>query len=242
MRIAIISDIHSNLHALEAVLKDIEKQVPDQIFCLGDIVGYGAYPRDCLRLVKANCSLVLKGNHDDTASYPKDLDSYYDEARISLEWTRDQLEEEDIDYLRSLPYVNEGKLTSYVHASLNEPENWEYIEYLEALQAHFSKQKTEVCFAGHTHLPAIFGAAELESADLTWNNPLPLPRDQRILVNPGSVGQPRDSDPRACYVIYDEVQRIVTYRRVRYEVERAMNSIRAVKMPAFLADRLAKGE
>lgn len=241
MRLAIISDIHANLQALEAVLRDMEKQIPDHVICLGDLVGYGAFPSECIQLVQKHCSQVILGNHDSVCAGIDSLDDYYEEAQISLEWTRNRLDESEQEYLAGLPYILEGEQTIYVHASLHCPEQWEYIDYEELLRLHFENQETPVCFAGHTHLPAIFGRKAMASAALSWNSPLPLPKDQQILVNPGSVGQPRDQDPRACYVIYDEAQRIVTYRRVRYEIARAQNGIRAVKMPSFLAERLAEG-
>lgn len=241
MRLAILSDIHANLQALEAVLRDLEKQIPDQVICLGDLVGYGAFPSECIQLIRKHCSQVVLGNHDSVCAGKDFMENYYEEARISLEWTESRLDEEEKNYLSKLPYVVEGEQTTYVHASLHQPELWEYIDYEESLRLHFENQNTPVCFAGHTHIPAIFGKKELASAELTWNSPLPLPKDQQILVNPGSVGQPRDQDPRASYVIYDEAQRIVTYRRVRYEIARAQNGIRAIKMPSFLAERLADG-
>ncbi len=241
MRFAVISDIHGNAHALEAVLKDIERQVPDHVYCLGDLVGYGAFPSECIALIRSHCSMVLKGNHDAAAGTAGSLDGYFEDARVSLEWTREHLSEAERDYLQGLPLLETGAVTTYVHASLHEPEEWGYLDSKEALEGHFSAQETDLCFAGHTHLPAIIGGAALASAELGWNVPLPLPRDQRILVNPGSVGQPRDEDSRACYAIFDEAQRIVTYRRVRYEVRRAQNGIRAIKMPGFLADRLEHG-
>ena len=241
MRYAVISDIHGKVHALEAVLKDIERQVPDHIFCLGDLVGYGAFPGECIALVKESCSVILKGNHDAAAGAGGSLDGYFEDARLSLEWTRERLSEAEREFLQALPLTHAGEITSYVHASLHEPAEWDYLDTEEALDLHFERQESDLCFAGHTHLPAIIGGAELACANLSWNVPLPLPRDQKILINPGAVGQPRDEDPRACYAIFDEAQRIVTYRRVRYEVRRAQNGIRAIKMPTFLADRLENG-
>lgn len=241
MRIAIISDIHANLQALEAVLSDIAKQVPDHVICLGDLVGYGAFPRECLALVREHCSRIVMGNHDYFASGDDSLDHFFEDARLSLEWTRSQLGHDERAFLQELPYVLEGDYTTYVHATLHRPADWDYLDYPEAYEHHFARQATPVCFVGHTHMPAIIENGSFLEAELVWNSPLPLPKDGKIVVNVGSVGQPRDGDSRACYLLYDEMQRIVTYRRVRYEVERAQNGIRAIKMPTFLADRLAEG-
>jgi len=241
MRIAILSDIHANVHALESVLKDAEKQGVEYLLCLGDIVGYGAFPGECIQLVRKNCSRAVIGNHDIFAAGDTSLENFSEDARISLEWTRVRLAEEERHYLKALPYILEGDTTTYVHASLHNTKQWEYLDYAPTLRKHFEIQETRVCFVGHTHLPAIFESEELRSAELSWNSPLALPRDVKVVVNAGSVGQPRDLDPRACYVIYDEAQSIVTYRRVRYEIERARNGILAIKMPRTLADRLTEG-
>lgn len=241
MRRAIISDIHGNQHALEAVLRDMEKEVVEDVICLGDIVGYGAFPHECLARVRDCCSLVLKGNHDAAAGSDSVLDGYYEDARVSLEWTRTRLSEEERAYLAQLPLVSRTKRATYVHATLDDPEAWGYLEYPTDIEAHFAFQETHTCFCGHTHFPGIYNADNPSGYELSWNTPIQLPGDRKFLLNVGSVGQPRDRDTRACYLIYDELQGVVTFKRVRYEIGRAQTGIRAVKLPRFLAERLADG-
>ncbi len=241
MRRAIISDIHANIHALDAVLKDIERQAVETIICLGDVVGYGAFPEDCVTKVRERCSTTILGNHDYMAGNDFQLEGYFDDARKSLEWTRGRLNDADRAFLNGLPILFEESQTTYVHASLHEPTTWEYLDFGGDFQRHFALQKTPVCFVGHTHMPGIFTNEVMGSHELTWNAPISLPNRDQVLVNAGSVGQPRDQEPRACYVIYDEMQRVVTFRRVNYEIQRAQNGIRAVKLPVFLAERLAEG-
>lgn len=241
MRRAILSDIHGNLHALEAVLKDAEKAVVEEFLCLGDVVGYGAYPQECLQLVRERCRWVVRGNHDQVASDDSPLDEYYNEARISLEWTRKMLSTEDRAWLGSLPMVVQEESLSLVHASLHRPEDWEYLDFEGDLRRHFRCQETPICFSGHTHVAGVFEEEPLASREIPWNAPYSLSPEKRYLLNAGSVGQPRDQDPRASYVILDEFQKVVTFRRVRYEVGRAQTAIRARKLPPFLAERLGEG-
>ena len=241
MRRAIISDIHGNQHALEAVLRDMEKEVVENVVCLGDIVGYGAFPNECLDLVRRHCEVVVKGNHDAMAGSDEDLEGYYEDARVSLEWTREKLSEEERAYLHHLPMVLKIKSATFVHASLYDSENWPYLEYASEIEDHFQYQDSHTCFFGHTHVPGLYNLDNPSGYELSWNTPVQLPEDRAFLLNVGSVGQPRDNDPRACYLIFDELQGVVTFKRVRYEIARAQTGIRAVKMPKFLADRLAEG-
>ncbi len=240
MRRAIISDIHGNLHALEAVLGDIGREAVEDVVCLGDVVGYGAFPAECLALVRQHCSLVVCGNHDHAVGHDYLLEAYYDEARQSLEWTREALDDGERAYLAGLPLEHRTDWVTYVHASLPNPETWGYLEFSGDVVEHLKHQETPVCFIGHTHLPGVYSGDLTNFFEISWNARQRLPEGP-LVVNVGSVGQPRDQDPRACYVIYDEMQGVISYRRVRYPIAEAQQAIREAGLAPFFADRLRVG-
>lgn len=239
----VLSDIHANLEALEAVLADANG-LYDNILCLGDVVGYGADPNAACEWVRANAAAVVRGNHDKAACGLEDLRYFNPVARTSAIWTREELTEGNLDWLRTLPrgpLVIEGKPfpLALVHGSPADED--EYL--IESADARMFSESLDqqVTFFGHTHIQGGFllasGAASRISPQLT----LQFEPDYFYLINPGSIGQPRDGDPRAAYVIYSPENHTVEYRRVAYDIQGAAEKIRGAGLPGFLASRLYEG-
>lgn len=250
-RFAVISDIHANLHALCTVMEDaLQQQGCTEVVCLGDVVGYNAYPRECLDYIRSLACPVVKGNHDADVS-GGDLTRMNPVARRAIEWTREQLDEDACLWLKRLSYQRlERSLFTMVHACLDQPMAWNYIMNANDATASFRKQFNSLCFHGHTHVPRVFvydgmRAAEDAEAMMTLQEEgevsLSLADGYKYFINVGSVGQPRDADPRACYVVYDSDNRIVTFRRLTYDVAAAQEAIIAAGLPTPLADRLERG-
>jgi len=241
MTTVLLSDIHANLEALEAVLAAIDANKPDRILCLGDVVGYGASPNECLDLVRSRCELVLLGNHDAAASGGPEASRFNVYARTAAEWTARTLTRDNREYLQKLPLTSPQNGFLCVHASPATPRDWEYLLDRFDAEPQFAYFTEPLCFIGHTHQPAIF------MADPDGTRSLPpktfhFDPSRRYIVNVGSVGQPRDRDPRACFVILREGSGELEYVRVPYDVERAQAKIRAAHLPEVLAARLATGE
>jgi diadenosine tetraphosphatase ApaH/serine/threonine PP2A family protein phosphatase len=242
---AIISDIHANIDALEAVLADIEHWSVRGIFCLGDIVGYGPEPAACVQRVMDACVVSVFGNHEAMLFLadqfpPEELGASVGDP-IALAFK--QLGEEQMKWLRSLPISADMDPITLSHAALNDPGNLHYIHDAEEAKAHFAVQKTFVSFHGHTHVPAIW--EEKGEKVLCFNpseNPVRLDEKNRYAVNVGSVGQPRDDDPRACYALYDYQNRLLLHRRVEYDIKCAQARFKKAKLPARNASRLKKGQ
>ncbi len=240
MRIAIFGDIHANLEAFEVVLADAREQGCAFYVCLGDVVGYNANPRECLRMVQSlNCP-VVKGNHDDYASSESSLESFNPLAEVAIQWTRDQLTPLEKSWLGSLPFISKVRGFSVVHASLDDSSGWGYVLNQLDAAASFSKQTTDLCFFGHTHTPRVY---------IKDSSVVGLPFDQLILeprkkyfVNAGSVGQPRDGDWRAAYLVFDEEKRRIQLRRLRYDLAKTQAKILAAGLPPRLAERLSFGK
>jgi len=239
MKIALFSDIHANLEALEAVLADAEAEECDSYICLGDIVGYNADPSACLERVRALDCPVIKGNHDQDGSSDASLDMMNANAAEALYWTREQLSAEQREWLARLRLVRQIHHFTVVHATLDQPGSWNYVTNKFDAMANFSYQVTPICFYGHTHVPRIFvrnnrvQEISAESIDIEEGS--------RYFINTGSVGQPRDGDWRACYCIYDTEKDKITFRRLEYDIKTAQEKIIAAGLPAFLAERLAQG-
>ncbi len=230
MKYAIISDIHGNLQALEAVLEDIKRRGIKKIFCLGDIVGYGANPKECLDLIRERGITCVRGNHDE-AVLKESYSTFNHFARISLIWTRRKLREDDFKFLESLPLILEHEDFVMVHSSLINPADFDYLyeKDYENLNRNFSSlAQGKKLFIGHTHKPFHINAQENKG---------------REIINAGSIGQPRDGNPKASYVIYHRgvLRRGIEIVRVEYDVEEAATRIRQEGLPDFLASRLYVG-
>ncbi len=245
MRYLLISDIHANLAAFEAVLKDAQGKY-DKVWCLGDMVGYGPDPNECVELLLTLDHVCIAGNHDWAVLDKLDVDDFNPDARFATLWTREQLTKKVRDYLDNLPIalVEEDRFT-LVHGSPRHP-IWEYILYPAVAQPNFKQFDTPYCFVGHTHSPIIFEEAEnpkeMCTAYLPEFNDGPIHLGtQRLIINPGSVGQPRDGDARAAYGILDTEEHTFEFRRVTYPVNVTQEKMKKFDFPPRLWNRLAFG-
>ncbi|BDS08605.1 serine/threonine protein phosphatase [Oceaniferula spumae] len=239
MRVAIFSDIHANLEALEAILADSEEQGCDSYICLGDVVGYNADPAACLERVKAMGCPVVKGNHDQDCGHDTSLEMMNPVAAEALQWTREQLSPEQRQWLARLRMVRQVHDFTIVHSTLDQPNSWNYVTNKFDAMANFSYQVTPVCFYGHTHVPRVFirGQRVQEVPAET----IQIEEGSKYFINTGSVGQPRDGDWRASYCIYDLEQQMIVFRRLEYDLETAQKKIRDAGLPESLAERIAFG-
>jgi diadenosine tetraphosphatase ApaH/serine/threonine PP2A family protein phosphatase len=237
---AILGDIHANLEALNAVLEDAKSNGVDTYVCVGDIVGYNANPAECLDKIREICVAVVRGNHDHYVAYDECLEDFHPLAANVIDWTRRQLSREQIQYLRNLRLSRMVDGFTIVHSTLDMPEKWGYvIDSLDA-DANFNYQTSSVCFHGHTHVPVVFErqGRVVRSSFTTFRTTL----GRKCFVNTGSVGQPRDGDPRASYLIYEPAARRIDLRRVAYDFEATQRKIIEAGLPERLARRLENGK
>jgi diadenosine tetraphosphatase ApaH/serine/threonine PP2A family protein phosphatase len=234
MRVAIISDIHSNLEALETALEIIDRKKIDEIICLGDLVGYGANPNECVELTHKRASHVLLGNHDQAAFDLSQTEHFNRHARTAAYWTNQTLTQENLEYLKSLPYHCVVDDLTFVHASPKNPEQWEYVFSAYEAKLNFDYFRTRACFIGHTHIPGIF-PEDVKSQKSR------ISRDNRYIINVGSVGQPRDGNWRLSFGIFDTSAWSYELVRSEYDAQAAADKIVASDLPRFLADRLLVG-
>ena len=276
--VAVFGDVHANLEALNAVLKDAKQQGVAQFACTGDLVGYGPNPSECLEIVKALDSPIVKGNHDEYSATDISLKDFTLHAMNALIWTRGQLSPEERVWLNSLPMQSEVLTTKetenteiglaakerreresksentnhvsivtphLVHSSVFEPERWRYIIKQEEAEKVLPVQKPDLVFFGHTHVPSAYAfhpdTGEFKSTVPSPEGTLELEPEWKWLVNPGSVGQPRDKDPRAAYLIFDPVARTIEQRRVEYDFKKTARKIVEAGLPERNAQRLYKG-
>jgi predicted phosphodiesterase len=240
MRYAIIGDIHANLEALDVVMADTKAQRCTHYACVGDVVGYGANPKECLEIVRSMALPCVKGNHDEYCSTEDTLEGFNPHAAEAVFWTRKQLSEEDKQWLRDLKYIRLVGSFSMVHATLDGPQRWGYVFDRLAAAASFTYQNTAVCFFGHTHVPVAFIRDSVVRGG-TYSK-FKVEAGRKYFVNVGSVGQPRDGNPAAAYVIYDLNEGSIELRRIMYDIPKAQGKIRAAGLPERLADRLALGK
>ncbi len=241
MRVLVISDIHANLAAFEAVLADA-KGLWDKIWFLGDLIGYGPDPNECTSLLQEFDHIALSGNHDWAVLDKLDISSFNVEAKYAITWTREAITAETRTYLESLPsLLVDGKFT-LAHASPRQPV-WEYILDPFTAAINFEFFDTPYCLVGHTHVPIWF--EKTEDSNVVpyvpqYGKPTCL-NGNRLIINPGSIGQPRDSDPRAAYALLDTDELVWEYRRVSYDIARTQTKMREFNMPARLVNRLEYG-
>jgi predicted phosphodiesterase len=240
MKYAIIADIHANLEALEVVLEDIKAQECTHVACLGDVVGYGADPKECLDIVRGMNVPCVKGNHDEMCSVDSNKEGFNPHAAEAILWTRRQLNEEDRKWLRELPYIRVVDSFTLVHATLDAPQRWGYVFDNLAAAASFTYQNTNVCFFGHTHVQvAFFRDSKVRGGTYSKFKGEP---GLKCIVNVGSVGQPRDGCPKAKYVVYDLDEGTIELRRLDYDIPRTQRKILDAGLPPRLAERLAFGK
>jgi predicted phosphodiesterase len=239
MRFAIFSDTHGNLEALEAVLADARERRCTHFVCLGDIVGYNANPHECVERIRELDCPTVKGNHDEQASLPLSTSDFNELAERAIQWTRDNLTEEDKQWLRELPLQKKVRDFTIVHATLDTPAQWGYVFNNLDAAASFTYQHTTVCFFGHTHVPMVF--IRDEGVRREWIDHIRIEPTKKYLINMGSVGQPRDGNWRAAYCMYDIENNLVEQLRVKYDLAVAQQKIIKAGLPRLLAERLALG-
>ena len=239
MRIAVISDIHANLHALDAVLADIGSV--DSIWHLGDVVGYGPEPDAVVDRLVSSGAIGVRGNHDAAACGGDEIDWFNPDARAAMEWTRKVIGDETRSWLQAQPERRETEGFTLVHGSPLDP-TWEYVTTKDAARPNIAAMATRHGLNGHTHVPIAFGLA---GEQLTPETPTAEPglglEGWRLLLNPGSVGQPRDGDPRASYLVLDLAERRARWGRVAYDIDAVRGQMRALGLPLRLSERLRYG-
>jgi predicted phosphodiesterase len=240
MKYAIIADIHANLEAFQVVLQDIEKQKCTHVACLGDVVGYNANPKECLDTVRAMNIPCVKGNHDEFCSSDTPMEGFSPHAAEAGNWTRHKLLEDDRRWLRELKFLRLVSNFTIVHATLDAPQRWGYVFDKLAAAASFTYQNTPVCFFGHTHVPVAFIRDSVVRGG-TYSK-FKVEPGRKYFVNVGAVGQPRDGNPKAAYVIYDVDEGSIELRRLEYDIAAAQKKIIEAGLPARLAERLALGK
>ena len=239
MRFAIISDIHANLEALEAVLKDARERKCTHFVCLGDVVGYNASPRECVKRIRELDCPVVKGNHDEQASLPAPSSDFNELAERAIKWTRDNLTDDDKKWLRDLPLQRRVHDFTIVHATLDTPGQWSYVFNKLDAAASFTYQRTNVCFFGHTHVPMVFIRDQGVRRERIEH--IRIEPARKYFIDAGSVGQPRDGNWRAAYCIYDVENNLVELLRVKYDLATVQRKIAEAGLPRLLAERLAIG-
>ena len=239
-KFAILGDIHANIDALDAVVEDARSQGVTDFLSVGDIVGYNAEPAACIAKIRELGCETVRGNHDHYASSPDvSLSDFHPLAAKVMEWTRRRLSQNDAEWLAGLPLEKRIAGFTLVHSTLDMPAHWGYVFDSLAAESNFAYQKTQVCFHGHTHVPIVYE----KTAEVRHIEPseVQIGIGRKFFINTGSVGQPRDGDPRASYAIYDMAERKVLFRRVAYDIEAAMERDRRAELPERLAARLAAG-
>ncbi len=239
MRFAVFSDLHANLEATEAVMADAHAKNCTHYVCLGDLVGYNANPHECVEIVRNLDCPVVKGNHDEQACLNESSRGFNDLAEQAITWTREHISDADKAWLSELRLTRQVRDFTIVHATLDTPNEWGYVfNNLDAV-ASFTYQHTTICFFGHTHVAGAFvrdgGVTRVKTEQLV------IEPGKKYFINTGSVGQPRDGDPRAAYCIYDTENIVVEQRRIRYDMPKAQRKIVDAGLPRLLADRLELG-
>ncbi len=241
MRYAVISDIHGNLEALQAVLRECTLARVQALLCAGDIVGYGANPKECLAIVRQFKAVTVAGNHDWAVGGRLDFSHFTDDGRAAVEWTRGHVSMEDIAFLNALELVVKNKDCILVHSSLYEPQQFRYMTELSKAKPSLGIMDVPVCFIGHTHVPGAFVEGDGRYYYLK-NSTIEIQPHYKYMVNVGSVGQSRDGNPMASFCIYDTEVQTIELRRVPYNIHEAQRKILEVGLPKNLAFRLALGK
>lgn len=242
MRYGVFGDIHGNLHALQAVLKAYEAEGIDEYLCTGDLVGYGAFPRECIKICRDLCTHIVAGNHDFAVCEKLTLEFFNSYAKSAVLWTRNALTDEDLAYLRGLPLTSVvDSDTTLAHATVYDAHAFDYIQ--TQYDAHLSLQEMQTTcgFVGHSHIPITF---YLRDAVVSWTmeDAFDVTTCEKVLVNVGSVGQPRDENPSAAYAIFDTEERRIWVKRVDYDIEAAIQAIEDNGLPRILGERLRLGK
>ena len=244
MRYAILSDIHSNLEALIAVLQEVDSQKVDEIISTGDVVGYNANPNECIGLLRDKGVRGLMGNHDSRACGLKEANDFNPIARDAILWTKETLSEENIDFLRAQPRTLflDGKMAIAMHGSFESYDTYIFSasNAMEILKDMEDSHQPPLCFFGHTHITVTYSYLNGE-VTTSHDDELHINRTERYLINPGSVGQPRDMDPSASFLIYDTIEKNIRFFKINYDVDTSCKKILEAGLPKELAERLVVG-
>ena len=239
-KFAVLGDIHGNWEALETVLTDAAENKATDYICVGDIVGYNADPARCLEKIREIAKVIVRGNHDHYCSHDERLEDFHPLAARVVDWTRRQLSDDHMEFLRNLQLSRKTDGFTVVHSTLDMPEKWGYVfDSLEA-DSNFNYQSTSLCFHGHTHVPVAYIRSDRTRRQEFDSLKIVLGR--KYFINVGSVGQPRDGDPRASYVLYSPAKKEVALRRLEYNIEKTQEKIRNAGLPERLAKRLSMGK
>ena len=241
MRWAILSDVHGNLEAFLAVIEDLRAERAEKVAFLGDVVGYGADPNECIALLGDLTDWVIAGNHDYGAVGLTNIDVFNPPARAAILWTRDELSGENQAYLRRLLLSRKDGSATFVHATPNQPEEWYYLFTFPEAEEAFLSLSGDLAFVGHSHRPLVLTKAGSGGVEVMNPEETMLKPGVRYIINVGSVGQPRDGNPHAAYGLYDDGARKYILRRVSYDFQAAQKKILKAGLPPSLAQRLSKG-
>lgn len=244
MKYGIFSDVHGNLEAFEAVLEAFHQENVESYIFLGDIVGYGAEPKKCIQILKdlidkSNC-ICVAGNHDYAACGLTETENFVHYAKEAISWTKDQLEESDKEFLAQMKLVHQEEDFTIVHANLVAPEKWHYIFDIDDAYPNFKLLQKQICFIAHSHKPVIF--VKRESVDWFVEEKIEIQKDAKYIINVGSVGQPRDENPKSSFAIYDTDAGLLEIRRCDYDIKMAQKKIVEAGLPSVLAERLSLGK
>lgn len=242
MRYGLISDIHGNLEALEAVLKEIDKFSVDEVLCLGDIIGYGPDPDRCVELVRKRAKTVLAGNHDHAPIGLVDVSYFNAYAKRAVEWTAAKISLETREFLESCPLTQKFDDFTIVHSTPSNPAAWEYILSIDDAIENFPFFDTRACFIGHSHVPVIISKSDEDKIQVKRATVMTLEEKFKYIINIGSVGQPRDLDARAAFAVYDTGAHKYELHRINYDIGKVQRKILERGLPQFLAERLALGQ
>jgi len=240
MRYGIFSDIHSNLEAFEAVISAYGKERIDRYLCIGDIVGYGASPSECIGKTRQLTNIIVAGNHDWAAVNKFSLDYFNPIAKEAIIWTKNILKEEEKDFLATLTLIYEESNFVVAHGTLIQPDRFDYLISLSKARENFEFLEKKILFVGHSHAPCIF-VKNKEKITFLNSPEIEISEDRTYIINVGSVGQPRDGDWKASYAIYDLDNQIVEIKRIGYNIRESQEKIIRAKLPLFLAIRLGMG-
>lgn len=241
MRYAIFSDIHSNLEAFTSILETCKKEPIDKYLCIGDVVGYAANPRECIGLVKGAADVCVAGNHDWAAVDLFSADSFNVAAQRAIIWTRDNLRDEDKLFLRSLKLAYKNQDLTLAHGSLNDPGEFHYMVDAHIAEQTFKLMETDICFVGHTHVAGTFVNDRKGRIHYHYTPNFTIDQGCKYIINVGSIGQPRDNNPKASCCIYDSEKKEIRIKRSEYDIGAARKKIIDAGLPRFLGKRLLSG-
>ncbi|MCP4582584.1 MAG: metallophosphoesterase family protein [candidate division Zixibacteria bacterium] len=241
MRYAFYSDVHANVEALKAVILDFRVEKIDRIFFLGDAVGYGPNPNECVELIDEISEIKLMGNHDSAALGLMNTEYFNQYATESIDWTKESLAQKTIDIMSGFEITAQLDDCMMAHSSPKEPNKWHYILDMDDVKENFESFDKQICMVGHTHRPFIVSQNKDGDCIISHKHEERINKERRYLINIGSVGQPRDGDPRSCYLIYDDEVQLIKTKRVAYDLDNTQKRMAEHGLPDYLIERLAVG-